>query len=96
MLNAMSLNGMGMLFAMILGWTVVILGILWILHWLTGEDQSVKGTPLELLQHRYARGEMNRREYLERRADLLNEHTVSSTVNTAKKRSSKTVKPESE
>lgn len=70
--------GMGLMgFGMILIWLVPVVLLVWFLSRIAagrrgGEEGEGKpaGTPLEILDTRYARGEIGRAEYLERRTDL--------------------------
>ncbi|MBU6488509.1 SHOCT domain-containing protein [Paraburkholderia tagetis] len=71
--------GFGFLF-MILVWALVILGIVTLVRWLTWESRARREqngrvpprdkTPLEIVQERYARGEINREEYEQKKRDL--------------------------
>ena len=70
-------SGWGMGFGgpfMILFWILVIVGIVILVKWLG--DQSSAGrasrdkSALEILRERYARGEINREEYEQKRRDL--------------------------
>lgn len=71
--------GFGFLF-MLLFWTLIILGIVAIIRWLMQEsqDRPEQGgharpgnkTPLEIVQERYARGEIDREEYERKKRDL--------------------------
>ena len=64
--------GFGWIF-MILFWGLIILGIVALVKWLStgsGSPGSSK-RPLEILQERYARGEISRDEYEHMRHDLL-------------------------
>lgn len=65
--------GFGFIF-MLLFWALVILGIAALIRWLTtrpspGKNSSDK-TPLEIVQERYARGEIDREEYEQKKRDL--------------------------
>lgn len=73
--------GMGLgFFFMILFWALVILGIVAVIRWLMREaqDRPEQGghvqprnkTPLEIVQERYARGEIDREEYERKKRDL--------------------------
>lgn len=63
----MGLGGLGMT----LVWIVPLLLVLLLLRRSTGDGDERRGkTPLEILEERYARGELSRDEYLKRRADL--------------------------
>lgn len=65
--------GAGWIF-MVLFWVLVIVGVLAIIRQLgLGGNQSrdtQRKTPLEILQGRYARGEIEREEYEQKRSDL--------------------------
>jgi putative membrane protein len=56
-------------FFMILFWAVIIIGAVVLIRWLV--DQSKDGkTALQILQERYARGELQREEYEQKKRDL--------------------------
>jgi putative membrane protein len=59
---------------MILFWIAVIVGVVVLVKWLLDQSSSGKGSrdksPLEILRERYARGEINREEYEQKRRDL--------------------------
>ena len=64
--------GFGWIF-MILIWFLIILGVVALVKWLFGSPSgsiSRERTPLDILQERYARGEIDRDEYEEKRRDL--------------------------
>lgn len=71
--------GFGFLF-MALFWLLIVLGIVALIRWLMRESQSGRAqdesilprdkTPLEIVQERYARGEIDRDEYEQKRRDL--------------------------
>lgn len=65
--------GFGWIF-MVLFWLLIILGIIALLRWLgmggNGSRDTPRKTPLEILQERYARGEIEREEYEQKRRDL--------------------------
>ena len=65
--------GLGML-AMLAFWGALIVGVVMLVRWLltsTGGFGSRGGqTPLEVLQHRYAAGEISREEYSQMRREL--------------------------
>lgn len=76
MFNRMG-NGWGMAFGgpfMIVLWILLILGVVVLAKWLV--DQSSASTnsqdkaPLQILGERYARGEIKREEYDQKRRDL--------------------------
>ena len=61
----------GMGFGMILVWLIPILLVALIIRYLIrGRDGKSEHTALDILETRYARGEIDRDEYLKRRADL--------------------------
>lgn len=65
--------GFGVVF-MLLFWLLVILGILALVRWLqssSSPSQEARGkTPLEIVQERYARGEIDKEEYEQKKRDL--------------------------
>lgn len=65
--------GFGVVF-MLLFWLLVILGILALVRWLQSQsspDQGARGkTPLEIVQERYARGQIDKEEYEQKKRDL--------------------------
>lgn len=48
----------------------VIAGVVWLVHTLTQNRRPPRGTAMEELDLRYARGEIDRDAYLDRREDL--------------------------
>ncbi|SPP66309.1 SHOCT domain-containing protein [Nitrospira lenta] len=61
---------------MVVFWTLVILAlVLWIKSWLEqkgfGSASREPESALEILKKRYARGEINKQEFEEKRKDLL-------------------------
>jgi putative membrane protein len=65
--------GFGMLF-MLLFWVLIILGIVALTRWMMTQSSPGSGsrdkTPLEIVQERYARGEIDREEYEQKKRDL--------------------------
>lgn len=65
--------GFGMLF-MLLFWVLIILGIAALIRWMLIQSPSGQRardkTPLEIVQERYARGEIDREEYEQKKRDL--------------------------
>lgn len=61
-------------FSMILFWGLIIFGIVLAIKWLTGSTagtkQSATKPALEILQERYARGEIDEQEFQQKRRDL--------------------------
>ena len=65
--------GFGWVF-MLLFWGLIIVGAIAVVRWLlvqgTGSRDAPDKKPLEILQERYARGEIEREEYEQKRRDL--------------------------
>ena len=65
--------GPGWIF-MILFWVLVVVGVVALVRWIGTRNNSggnPRGkTPLEILQERYARGEIEQEEYEQKRRDL--------------------------
>jgi len=65
--------GFGMVF-MLLFWVLVILGIAVLVRWLMTQSSPDRGarekSPLEIVQERYARGEIDHDEYEQKKRDL--------------------------
>jgi putative membrane protein len=57
-------------FFMILFWALVILGIIALVKWLSGGSGARPKTALDILQERFARGEIDQQEYQQKRRDL--------------------------
>ena len=61
-------------FFMILFWILVIAGVVVLVKWLVDQLSADEGSrdksPLEILRERYARSEINREEYEQKRRDL--------------------------
>ena len=62
-------HGFGWLF-MVLFWVLVIAGVVALIKWLGASSTQRGTTPLEILQARYARGEINKKEYERMRREL--------------------------
>lgn len=63
--------GFGLL-SMVLFWAVLIFGGLFVARWLMGQGFGHReGSALEILKKRYARGEIKKQEFEERKRDLL-------------------------
>lgn len=60
--------GFGWVFV-VLFWVLVIVGIVAIVTWLSGGGRRAN-TALQILQERYARGEIDQQEYQQKRQDL--------------------------
>lgn len=66
--------GWGMGFSwilMILFWGLVIAGIVALIRWFSERSGSRGKTALEVLQERYARGEIQKEEFEQKKRDLL-------------------------
>jgi len=65
--------GFGIVF-MLLFWGLIILGIAALIRWLLTQSSPSRSsrdkTPLEIVQERYARGEIEREEYEQKKRDL--------------------------
>ncbi|MBI3619554.1 SHOCT domain-containing protein [Candidatus Roizmanbacteria bacterium] len=60
-------------FLMILWWGLVIAGIVQLINWLTGQSHRANDhqrSPLEILKERYAKGEIDRNEFENKKKDL--------------------------
>ena len=64
--------GMGMGgFMMVLFWVVVIVVVVLAARWAGGSNAARRtGTPLEILKERYARGEIDKKEFETKKRDL--------------------------
>lgn len=64
--------GLGMMFMMVLFWTLLIVGIVLLVRWLLGQGRENRtDSALEILRQRYARGEINKEEFETKRKDLM-------------------------
>lgn len=60
---------------MILFWVVVIVGVVALAKWMfanaaASRESPTAKTPLQVLEERYARGELNREEFLAKKRDM--------------------------
>jgi putative membrane protein len=66
-----SLWGVGMMLFMLVFWGLVIAGIVVAIRWLVQQGRGSRSdAALETLRERYARGEIDREEFLARKRDL--------------------------
>jgi len=55
-------------------WIAVIVGIIFLIRWLavsSGQKTKTEDTAVEILKKRYARGEMSKEEFQEKKKDLV-------------------------
>ncbi len=75
--NNVMLWGVGFLgwILMVLWWLLIIVGIVMLARWLIGQFEGSQGqgkkTPLDILKERYAKGEIDKKEFERKRKDLV-------------------------
>jgi putative membrane protein len=63
----------GML-AMVFWWVAVVIGLVALVRWLAPRERNMRDdekSPMEILKERYAKGEIDRREFEEKKKDLI-------------------------
>lgn len=72
--NSMYWGGFESIF-MIIFWVLIIAGIIYFIKWSfdqpRGSSSQRGNTPLEILKERYAKGEINKQEFDEKKKDLV-------------------------
>jgi putative membrane protein len=68
--------GWGWMIIMVVFWISVIVGIIFLIRWLVlstdrGRGSKAEDSALEILQKRYAKGEINKEEFEEKKKDLV-------------------------
>jgi putative membrane protein len=58
---------------MIIFWGLVVVSLIFLIRWLVGMSKTTKveESALDVLKKRYARGEINKEEFEEKKKDLL-------------------------
>lgn len=59
-------------FMMIAWWGLIIIGLVFGVKWIIDQSSNKKDNALDILKTRYAKGEINKEEYIEKKKELLN------------------------
>ncbi|MBI5470560.1 SHOCT domain-containing protein [Candidatus Kaiserbacteria bacterium] len=65
----MGLGGLWLLFN-VLWWVVVVAAIIWALRWMLGRTGGGRGSSLDILKNRYAKGEIDKEEFESKKKDI--------------------------
>jgi len=65
--------GWGMMIGMLIFWVIVIIGLVLLVRWIVNisKGQPKEASALNILKSRYARGEISKEEFEEKKRDLL-------------------------